>query len=270
MSQYSYVRGGGGDKENRHATGNTQPSSLSSQYTQNQSGGSQASQNPGRGGGSSLLRRLWYYYFPDVVLDSEESLPRQTIVEALHAFFVSQHQTFLKRQEIENLGRVAIDFVDLDKEIPIDEFQTALEEDPENVLACLELGAHLAAETLRYDLTKQKRLWVRLQHYPHIKPLRNLKAQFVEHFVAIKGTVVRVGVIKPLVQGMIFECATCKLRIFRNFPDGCYSPPTGCEGKCRGRHFVPQRRSASTDDWQQIRIQVRPILNVVWCLFVVM
>eukprot|EP00457_Paulinella_chromatophora_P001820 gb/GEZN01001822.1/.p1 GENE.gb/GEZN01001822.1/~~gb/GEZN01001822.1/.p1 ORF type:complete len:773 (+),score=94.11 gb/GEZN01001822.1/:218-2536(+) len=201
------------------------------------------------------LESLWYFYFPTVQLELEEAQSRIQIVEALTGFFQQMKDKFLDQQELENLGRAAIDFSSLYKDCPIAEFQTALEDDPENVLACLELAVHLAAQALGFDLSGHRRLWVRLQQYPHVKPLRNLKSHFVEHFVAIRGTVVRVGVIKPLVTGMIFECGVCRLKLFRHFPDGCFTPPTACEGKCKSRSFTPQRKSALTIDWQQIRVQ---------------
>eukprot|EP00808_Paulinella_micropora_P017463 g80983.t1 len=204
-------------------------------------------------GVSVELRNLWFSYFPDTELEAGAS--RIQIVEALQEFFQQISGKYLNRGDIEKIGRVAIDFQLLEKDIPIAEFHSALEDDPHNVLACIELGIHMAASALGYDLSNNRRLWLRLQNYPHVKLLRNLKSHMVDHFVAIRGTVVRVGVIKPLVTGMIFECGTCKIRLFRHFPDGLFSPPTSCEGKCKSRSFDPLRNSALTIDWQQIRVQ---------------
>ena len=42
---------------------------------------------------------------------------------------------------------------------------------------------------------------------------------------------------------------------FREFADGRYTPPGGCGGKCKARSLEPDRPSANTIDWQQVRIQ---------------
>lgn len=69
----------------------------------------------------------------------------------------------------------------------------------------------------------------------------------------MRGTVVRMSVVKPLVTGMDFTCPKCRRLISRQFKDGRFSPPTGCGGSCRGKIFTPERSSAKYVDFQKIR-----------------
>lgn len=38
-------------------------------------------------------------------------------------------------------------------------------------------------------------------------------------------------------------------------PEGRFSPPTLCEGKCRSRTFEPKKGTAKTVDFQKIKLQ---------------
>ncbi|CAM8916913.1 unnamed protein product [Rhodiola kirilowii] len=60
--------------------------------------------------------------------------------------------------------------------------------------------------------------------------------------VSVRGTVVKVSTVKPLVLQMPFECAKCSCKTIRNFPDGKFSPPTSCGMQgCKSRTFNPLR-----------------------------
>ncbi|XP_028409648.1 DNA helicase MCM8-like isoform X2 [Dendronephthya gigantea] len=77
-------------------------------------------------------------------------------------------------------------------------------------------------------------------------------------FVAIRGTVVRVSSVKPLVTHMAFLCNVCKETQVLLLSDGKYKLPTKCESDtCRGRIFVPQESSplTKTIDWQTVKVQ---------------
>ena len=76
--------------------------------------------------------------------------------------------------------------------------------------------------------------------------------------VTMRGTVVRMSAIRPLVTDMEFACAKCGCSARASFPDGKYTPPAACPGDgCRGRTFAPQRSTARGVDWQKIRVQAR-------------
>ena len=74
--------------------------------------------------------------------------------------------------------------------------------------------------------------------------------------MTVKGTVVRVSSIKPMVTAMDFVCAKCEQSTRCAFSDGLFEQPTKCgtEG-CRGRSFAPDHSSAAAVDWQKVRVQ---------------
>jgi DNA helicase MCM8 len=75
----------------------------------------------------------------------------------------------------------------------------------------------------------------------------------------VRGTIVRVGNIKPMVRQMDFLCGRCGMAITRIFEDGKFDPPEKCiTTHCRGRAFEPIRGSAMTVDWQKIRSRPLP------------
>jgi len=77
-------------------------------------------------------------------------------------------------------------------------------------------------------------------------------------FIAVRGTVVRAGNVRPLVVQGDFLCAHCGASQVVQFPDGKYSVPTSCPGAgCKSRTFELQRSSPGTRsvDWQKIRLQ---------------
>lgn len=73
-------------------------------------------------------------------------------------------------------------------------------------------------------------------------------------FISVRGTVVRVSVVKPIVTGADFVCQRCETVQTCHFVDGKYEAPSNCAmDGCRGRQFLPDRESATTVNWQKIR-----------------
>ena len=99
---------------------------------------------------------------------------------------------------------------------------------------------------------------IRLTDYSaSLSHIRLLKASCIGKLVSLKGTVVRMSSVKPLVQQMDFVCSKCGTTIACNFLDGKYTPPAGClTDGCKSRQFLPIRSSAQCTDWQKIRLQV--------------
>ncbi|XP_038903981.1 probable DNA helicase MCM8 isoform X3 [Benincasa hispida] len=104
------------------------------------------------------------------------------------------------------------------------------------------------------DVTK---ILVRLHNYSEsMLALKNLKAAYIDKLVSVRGTVVKVSTVKPLVVQMSFDCAKCKSNITRIFPDGKFSPPSFCElDGCKSKTFNPIRSTAEAIDFQKIRLQ---------------
>ena len=51
------------------------------------------------------------------------------------------------------------------------------------------------------------------------------------HLATIRGTVVRMGAVRPLIQHMHFVCGKCGCRTGVKFPDGRYTLPSKCDGE---------------------------------------
>lgn len=75
-----------------------------------------------------------------------------------------------------------------------------------------------------------------------------------DRLVSVRGTVVKVSTVRPLVIQMSFSCTKCGTNIARDFPDGKFSPPSICEMHgCRSRTFNPVKSTALAIDFQKIR-----------------
>ncbi|KAI3474682.1 hypothetical protein Pfo_029867 [Paulownia fortunei] len=98
---------------------------------------------------------------------------------------------------------------------------------------------------------------IRLHNYQEsMIALKNLKAAYIDRLVSVRGTVIKVSTVRPLVIQMSFSCAKCGTTITCDFPDGKFSPPTKCEMQaCKSRNFNPIRSTARPIDFQKIRIQ---------------
>jgi DNA helicase MCM8 len=100
-------------------------------------------------------------------------------------------------------------------------------------------------------------------NFDNFVSLRKLKANNIGKFISIKGTVIKVGSIKPIVTDMVFKCTKCDLtqRIF--FQDGKYSAPLSCVTlSCKSRTFNPDLKGAETTDFQRIKVQEQVNENV--------
>jgi DNA helicase MCM8 len=158
-------------------------------------------------------------------------------------------------------GYLSMNFKKLNAEIPVQEFAAVLSSEPNTVLSSLALAVHHSILRLQANRGAQRirvtapRIHVRLEGYQPLTPMRLLKSNFIDKFVALRGNVVRVGNIKPLVLAMNFQCAKCGTTVDARFDDGRYAPPQECEGRCKSRNFTPNRASIETVDFQRIKLQ---------------
>lgn len=159
-------------------------------------------------------------------------------------------------------GSITISFQQLEKlcdaqdgsvSITAGAVKEAIRTRPGDTLACMELAAH---RVLARRGTEQQRVHVRIVDYPAKTKLKSLKANLIDQYFATKGTVVRVGNIRPMVTRMSFQCAKCGESTVRHFEGGKHNPPTSCPTDgCRSRTFEPDYDGCSTVDWQKIRLQ---------------
>ncbi|KAL4118600.1 hypothetical protein PRIC2_010925 [Phytophthora ramorum] len=147
------------------------------------------------------------------------------------------------------------------------DFERAVTENIDDVLLCLGIALCMRRHELRVeaeeDVSRKRsvpadrtKITVRLHGVTPVLPIAALKADVVNQFVSVMGTVVRVSAIKPLVTRCDFVCAKCNEATSRAFPDGKFFPPQRCENSpCRSRTLLPNRSSVDTVDYQKIKIQ---------------
>ncbi|KAG7027994.1 putative DNA helicase MCM8, partial [Cucurbita argyrosperma subsp. argyrosperma] len=198
-------------------------------------------------------------YFPHSVFTVENEWLK--LISQLIFFFSSPAGRHLASQAIDD-GRgifiLSIDFQHFRKICDEPELYLMLEKDPKFALKCMSAALHQVMRTKwAHNLEVVAKVLVRLHNYSEsMLALKNLKAAYIDKLVSVRGTVVKVSTVKPLVVQMSFDCAKCKSNITRIFPDGKFSPPSFCElDGCKSKTFVPIRSTAEAIDFQKIRLQ---------------
>lgn len=91
-------------------------------------------------------------------------------------------------------------------------------------------------------------------NFSETTPFRHIKSNLIGKFVCLKGTVIRVGNIKPLVTRMDFKCLRCTTMIPCYFKEGKFKSPLKClNTQCRSKSFIPDKTNCISKDWQRIR-----------------
>nr|XP_018628273.2 probable DNA helicase MCM8 isoform X1 [Nicotiana tomentosiformis] len=161
-------------------------------------------------------------------------------------------------KEVDGTFSLPLDFLQFRKLSELQEFCVILESKPKDALLCMSASLHkqvffekLGDESFD-DFVK---INIRLHNYPEsVIALKNLKAAYIDRLVYVRGTVVKVSTVKPLVMQMDFACTKCGTSITRDFPDGKFSPPPICKlHGCKCRTFNPIRSTARLIDFQKIR-----------------
>ncbi|KAJ6923018.1 DNA helicase MCM8 [Populus alba x Populus x berolinensis] len=154
---------------------------------------------------------------------------------------------------------LSIDFQQFQNIRELEEFYVTLEEKPKVALSCMGAAVHKVFLSKCEDsfLDDGMKINIRLHNYPEsMIALKNLKAAYIDKLVSVRGSVVKVSNVRPLVVQMNFDCAKCKYSILRIFPDGKFSPPSVCSlNGCKSRTFIPIRSSAKAIDFQKIKLQ---------------
>ena len=135
------------------------------------------------------------------------------------------------------------------------------------VLDCLALAAHELL--LRRcppppdpshiaDRLRARRLYVRPRGLEKT-PMRMLKSDKIHKLIAVRGSVIRVSSLRPMVSTMRFKCPRCGCTQDVPLTDGKYVPPEGCNAHgCKARQLDIHRSHSATRDWQKIRLQEVP------------
>lgn len=84
--------------------------------------------------------------------------------------------------------------------------------------------------------------------------MANIKANMVGKFIQVRGTVIRISNIQPVVLMMPFICLACGETIETFMVDGKHTVPKKCITQgCRARKFDPIRSDAQTLDLQYVK-----------------
>eukprot|EP00795_Rhopilema_esculentum_P003026 gene3026-1294_t len=200
-----------------------------------------------------------------LVLKTEE-FPKEDITVHLK----NGTHIFQQKDEVEKNNSVFIDYGELtndeDLKMQLPSIAQMLEDNPEEHLKAMSVAFHQAllddqngdepqSIQILYDMPY---INTRILNYEPLIALKNLKANFYGKLVSVRGTVVRVGNVKPLATHMTFICTSCQAQQVIELIDGKYSTPTRCVSpECRARTFIPDRNSSYTKtiDSQVIKLQ---------------
>ncbi|XP_075087040.1 putative DNA helicase MCM8 isoform X2 [Nicotiana tabacum] len=209
----------------------------------------------------SGFSKILSLYFPNIDFSLDDSKFKVCLSSQLARFFSSPSGEHFVSQvkEVDGTFSLPLDFLQFRKLSELQEFCVILESKPKDALLCMSASLHkvffekLGDESFD-DFVK---INIRLHNYPEsVIALKNLKAAYIDRLVSVRGTVVKVSTVKPLVMQMDFACTKCGTSITRDFPDGKFSPPPICKlHGCKCRTFNPIRSTARLIDFQKIRIQ---------------
>ncbi|KAH9257592.1 hypothetical protein BASA81_004041 [Batrachochytrium salamandrivorans] len=206
--------------------------------------------------GLRSIQRSWVLYFP--FDDFSPTSPWVDATRLFRRFFLQDEKgrLLLRNVELNRASEVVFDYVEFVASLSpeLSAFEEVMKASAEIMISCL----GLALCSLRTIQEEEERGGGRARSRPiaprfvNFRPftlLTRLKADLIGKFVSVRGNVVKVQGVKPLVKRMDFECAKCGL------PEGRYSPPTQCESKCKSKQFLPQTQTARTVNFQQIKLQ---------------
>jgi DNA helicase MCM8 len=160
-------------------------------------------------------------------------------------------------------------------------FAEALVENPEESLYCLGLALVQAVKILSWFSgtgSYANRPWVtiqpdelaehlamvqlpptavRLYDLERFTDLSDLRAHAVGRLVQVRGTVIRISSIRQQLTSIKVTCAVCGKTQPVPCPNFQYKAPVSCtaSAECKSRILLPDRSSATTLDWQRVRLQ---------------
>ncbi|KAK9724046.1 hypothetical protein RND81_05G044400 [Saponaria officinalis] len=204
------------------------------------------------------ITQIWPLYFPQTELSFQDS--RYLLISKLACFFATPRGQLLLSQvkHEDGIFSLLLNFEEFKTICNIDNLYLNLEKTPKDALLCMGMAIHKVMSLQKESkLDSHLKINIRLHNYPEsMIALRNLKAAYIDRLVSVRGTVVKVSTVRPLVIQMMFKCIQCGADIERFFPDGKFSPPTKCAMQCcKGRTFSPMRSTARSIDFQKIRLQ---------------
>ena len=84
----------------------------------------------------------------------------------------------------------------------------------------------------------------------------SLDSLAVNRLVSVRGAVMRVSPVRPMLSVVAFCCLTCGHEVLVTLSQGKFEPPASCKGGgCRGQKFNVNHSACETEDWQQLTLQ---------------
>jgi len=209
------------------------------------------------------IAKYWALYFP---FDKfETASPWVDATRLFRRFFASdpRGKALVKDFDLNRTVQVTFDYASFVLNLSEDlrAFEEVLRDNASTTISCLGLAlCSLRSSTLVRSndvlAPRLRPITPRFINFRPLLPLVQLKADMIGKFISVRGTVVRVCGVRPLVRRMDFECTKCGQIISKDMPDGKYEPPMQCEeGKCKSKTFEPKKETAVTVDFQRIKLQ---------------
>ena len=130
-----------------------------------------------------------------------------------------------------------------------------LRETPQQVINMLGMALCMLRARVLPTNTPTKIL-PRIYNVKPVVSITSLKATSLNKLVCIRGNVVHVSAVTPMVLSVDFKCAKCGAVQTQAFEEGKFEPPKSCAGGvCRARKFLVERETAVTVDYQRIKVQ---------------
>nr|CAB3263697.1 DNA helicase MCM8 [Phallusia mammillata] len=213
--------------------------------------------------------KAWRHYFPTEEYNAtSETVKKSKELETYFKDFFAKNDM----NAIVSRGSIPIDCKDLVAHKNIKEklpnLYQDLQEKPEHTLGCLGLSAHhyITRESKSIAGTSSQTsnsadipvIRARIFNFEPLTALKHLKARSIGNFVSVRGTLVKVGNVRPMCTTMAFKCGTCGQLQALLLVDNKYALPNSCIAeKCRGRNFEPLRNHPLTEitDYQVVKLQ---------------
>jgi len=87
------------------------------------------------------------------------------------------------------------------------------------------------------------------------QPVQSVRSDLIDHYVGLRGSIVRAANIAPLITEVCFTCSRCGSEVQTPAADGRFEYPSGCPKKCRFARFTANKDKCQAIDWQRIRLQ---------------
>eukprot|EP00946_MAST-07B_sp_MAST-7B-sp1_P005304 g5304.t1 len=245
--------------------------------------------SPGRHGAAvpdrDLMAQRWAKYFAgaDCIQESEEAKYVLAIVDELRGrlceFIGVQDQhgkftSFVRGYEIPiDMSRL-LELVNgvnhFDNTSILWDIETQLVRASEAVISCFSMALEVVRANRCSLPPGTLRITARFFNLSSVCAIKQVKADAVGRFVALRGNVVRSSDVRPKPLVMHYRCLACNGTFPQILTDGRYIVPSSCaanlvEGgmfdsmgsgdQCKGRKFKPERSRARTVDFQQVKLQ---------------